>query len=300
MVLYIFFSNLLKNSTFLKKWGGKLLEQKLQSVVNNVWGGGRCLERASTAPRRPAVWEVAGDECGLSLNLFYEVCGGKCVFPRPTPPRTSKSSVIEIFPSLFCKLCGLWLKILSRNCFWGNTHTRKLAHKQSRSFGFIIMNWIKDFGRLQIEKLVWAFLCFIFHRRFGWNLFFLPFCTSPSSPRPTWLAFHAEARLKLELFEYLEKTKQSQLRFLAPFTFLGTLMVVTPETVTGRVKPGLISFPGPDHGWGQSVYECFRNVMKSQSGCANISPNDNIAHNPRMNQQASSIDGRVWLSVSVL
>lgn len=148
------------------------------------------------------------------------------------------------------------------------THTYKRAQTE-QSFSFIIMNWIKSFWLTTDWKTCMSFSLFHISQRLGWNSFFLLFLKfrqdywrlkskSTSSSRTVWLAFHAEVRSKWKLFEDFKKRKKkttTQLWFSPSFIILGTWTVVTPESITGRVKRGLISFPRPNHGWGQSVYE---------------------------------------------
>lgn len=223
--------------------------------------------RASTGPRRPAVWEAAADECGLSLNLFTRFVGGNVYFLGHRRLAHQSLGSWRYFALCSASCVAFWLQVLSTNRSGEKKHcTHTHTHPQTeQSFGFIIMNWIKSFWLTTDWKTRVSFSLFHISQPLWVQFFlssFLPLrqdywglkSKSTSSSRPAWLAFHAEVRTKLKLFEYFKK-KQSQLWFLASFIILGTWTVVTPETITGRVKQGLISFPGPDHGWGQSVYE---------------------------------------------
>lgn len=56
-------------------------------------------------------------KCGWVMNtaspLTFTRFVGKHVFPRPNAASEIKVSVAEIFRSLFCTLCGLWLQVSS-------------------------------------------------------------------------------------------------------------------------------------------------------------------------------------------
>lgn len=174
--------------------------------------------RASTGPRQPAVWEAAADECGLCLNLFTRFVGGNVYFlgQRRLAHQSLESWRYFALCSASCVAfgCRSWAQTLLEKKNAAHTHT--LTHKQSKVLVLLLWIELRAFGWPQTEKLVWAFLCFIFHSRFGWNSFVLLFLPlrqdywglnskSTSSSRPVWLAFHAEVRSKLKLFEYFKK-----------------------------------------------------------------------------------------------
>lgn len=102
--------------------------------------------RASTGPRRPAVWEAAADECGLCLNLYTRFVGGNVYFlgQRSLAHQSLGSWRYFALCSASCVAfgCRSWAQTLLEKKNAAHTHT----HTQTeQSFGFIIINWIKSF-----------------------------------------------------------------------------------------------------------------------------------------------------------